>query len=180
MLSDHFLFVRVKKEAGRARPSKDYFYEAPIIKSALKFKSVVMLSTMADDQGRYRSCITTGYYIYLIDVPPLEDCSEFFTTPSSTEPTRDRDTVETPVSAVQDDGGFAGMKKGFLNKAKTSKKKASDDIPFIKPSKPADVSNLQIPEVQEALKTPLLGSNGEGRIVVYFYYNLMMCRLDNR
>ena len=104
-------------------------------------------------------------FILLVDVPPLEDCSEFFTTPSSTESTRDQTstvarTVETPPSVVQGNGGFAGMKKGFLNKAITNKKKASDDIPFIKPSKAAGVSNLRIPEVQEALKTPLLGSTG--------------------
>ena len=118
---------------------------------------------MSDDQGRRSCIINVCINIYLVDVPPLEDCSEFFTTRpgSSTEPTRDRtNRVETPLSAVQSDGSFAGMKKGFLNKAITSKKKASDDIPFIKPSKTANVSNLQIPEVQEALKTPLLGSTG--------------------
>lgn len=106
----------------------------------------------------------------MIDVPPLEDCSEFFTTTSSTPSfTSDRDhelsrekasVTETPISA-EDNKGFAGMKKGFLNKEKTSKKKALDDIPFLKPSKAANSSNLRIPEVQEVLKTPsLLGSNG--------------------
>ena len=114
------------------------------------------------------------YYTYialkcsLVDVPPLEDCSEFFTSSSSpsaqnqtTTTTTTTTTTEKHIAAAaaQNDG-FAGMKKGFLNKGTTSKKKTSDDIPFIKPSKTANTSNLQIPEVQEALRKPLLGTNG--------------------
>ena len=73
------------------------------------------------------------------------------------------------------------MKKGFLNKAKTSKKKPADDIPFIKPTKSANnTSNLQIPEVQEALKTPLPGSNGELSLHGVFLQFNIICRLDNR
>ena len=118
----------------------------------------------------------------MVDVPPLEDCSEFFTTPSSTPssiPVRDQASTET---AVQNSKGFAGMKKGFLNKEKTSKKKVSDDIPFIKPSKSAqNTSSLRIPEVQEALKTsPLLGSSGGVQLIVlYFFYKSVIHRLGN-
>lgn len=105
--------------------------------------------------------------IHLIDVPPLEDCSAFFTIPpaSARDPASTTEArVEKPTSALQtqieDKKSFGGMKKGFLNKGKTSRKKVADDIPFIKPSNPTSTSNLQIPEVQEALKTPLLSSNG--------------------
>ena len=97
------------------------------------------------------------------DIPPLEDCSELFTTPTPTSATliHCSSAAQAPDSAAKDDEGFAGMKKGFLNRGKVSKKKASDDMPFIRPSKPSKTSNLQIPEVQEALKAPLLCSNGK-------------------
>ena len=99
----------------------------------------------------------------VLDVPPLEDCSDFFTKPCRSTPAHDpTSTTEIPIPAAQNNESFAGMKKGFLNKGKTNRKKASYDISFIKPSKSASDSNLLIPEVQEALKTPLLaiGSNG--------------------
>jgi len=63
------------------------------------------------------------------------------------------------------------MKKGFLNKGKAGKKRGSDDIPFIKPSKPASSSGLRIPEVQEALKTPLLDTKGGAEIWCYLCFN---------
>lgn len=124
---------------------------------------------MSDDQGG------SIYYTYialkrsLVDVPPLEDCSEFFTSSSSpsahnqTTTTTTTATTEKHLATAAQNNGFAGMKKGFLNKGTTSKK-TSDDIPFIKPSKAANTSNLQIPEVQEALRKPLLGTNGGYRI----------------
>ena len=112
------------------------------------------------------SFYVTNLLFNLTDVPPLEDCSEFFTVSSST-PVRGHNqasTIHKPIPVEQNEG-FAGMKKGFLNiKGKTSKKKALDDIPFIKPSKSANTPNLQIPEVQEVLKTPLLSSNGRAQL----------------
>ena len=114
----------------------------------------------------------------------MEDCSEYFTTPTSPPssiPTHDlASSVEVPTPTAQNNDSFAGMKKGFLNKGKTSKKKPADDIPFIKPSKSAsNTSNLQIPEVQEALKTPLLGSNGEMSLHIILLKFYIIYRLDN-
>ena len=100
----------------------------------------------------------------VLDVPALEDCSEFFTKPSSTPAHDLASTTETSIPAAQNNESFAGMKKGFLNKGRTSRKKASDDILFIKPSKSASDSNLLIPEVQEALKTPLLAIGSNSRM----------------
>ena len=64
-----------------------------------------------------------------------------------------------------EDGGFAGMKKGFLNQQRPKKEKSSDDnIPFIKPSNTS--SSLRFPEVQEAMKSPLLNSHGLAKVAV--------------
>ena len=103
------------------------------------------------------------------------------TSPPSSIPTHDlASSVEVPTPTAQSNNSFAGMKKGFLNKGKTSKKKPADDIPFIKPSKSAsNTSNLQIPEVQEALKTPLLGSNGEMSLHIILLKFYIIYRLDN-
>ena len=120
---------------------------------------------MSNDEGRY-NLYNTNVTSYMIDIPPLEDCSELFKTPipkqSISPPSLHcSSTVQASKLVAKGDEGFAGMKKGFLNRGKVGKKQASDDMPFIRPSKQSDTSNLRIPEVQEALKTPLLGSNGK-------------------
>ena len=100
-----------------------------------------------------------------LDVPPLEDCSAFYTSrpahehsKPSVSATRQHERQQTNTKI---DGGVAGMKKGFLNQQLPKKKKSSDDdIPFIKPSTPNTSSSLRFPEVQEAMKSPLLNSHG--------------------
>ena len=59
---------------------------------------------------------------YTTDIPPLEDCSELFTTPTPTSATliHCSSAALAPDSAAKDDEGFAGMKKGFLNRGKVS------------------------------------------------------------
>jgi len=101
-------------------------------------------------------------------VPPLEDCSAFYTSPPAHEHSKPSVTATRQQTNTKVDGGFAGMKKGFLNQQRPKKKKSlDDDIPVIKPSTtPNTSSSLRFPEVQEAMKSPLLNSHGLTKVTV--------------
>ena len=122
-------------------------------------------------------------------MPPLEDCSAFYTSPPVHEPPREPPKPAAASSApsrhrTQEDGGFAGMKNGFLNQQRSKKKKIpEEDIPFIKPSAPSEMSsNLRFPEVQEAMKSPLLNSHGLTKLLCNNCCVLLRqyCRLGHR
>ena len=122
------------------------------------------------------------------DVPPLEDMEEVLKVTTRGSSCSARTSQPThPTIIGQDEGNrghksdkgaknFGGLKKGFLSAKPKSNSNVNgctvmpdrppqcppeNDMPHLR-KKPANVSSLELPEVQEAMKnaTPLLASRG--------------------
>ncbi len=144
---------------------------------------------MAEEKGNQcvkcatTQCFTCTICIFPDEVPPLEDMSDELekfryrgkSAKAASKPTEKKQTaIKSKEKQVQ--GGFSGFKKGFLFSDPPEKKSATkklskqaassekveqntDEIPHIKKSKASD---LELPEVQEAMKDsfPFLEKNG--------------------